>query len=147
MFRLIPRRPENARLARYARLHAELDQLFGHLFGRVATSAGELAGGPSWGFQVEEKESEFVFRTDAPGFEARDFDLQLHGETLTVKAERKSEAKEGQPQHVERRLQRSVTLPEGVDANKVEARYVNGVLEVRLGKSEQAQPKKITVQG
>ena len=38
-----------------------------------------------------------------------------------------------------------MTLPQGTDANKVEARYRNGMLEVRLARSEQAQPKRIEV--
>jgi HSP20 family protein len=66
---------------------------------------------------------------------------------LTIHAERKHEekGKDNRYNYSERRLHRSVTLPAGVDADKVEARYRNGVLELQFPKSPEAQGKRITV--
>ena len=47
----------------------------------------------------------------------------------------------------ERHFERVITLPSGADPDKVEAKYQNGVLEVHLGKSPEAQRKRISVQG
>jgi len=82
-----------------------------------------------------------LVRADAPGFEAGDFDVQVANDVLTIKAERKEE-KDGQ---VERQLYRTLTLPAGVRADDVEARYRNGVLELRLPRAEEAAGKRIEV--
>ena len=90
---------------------------------------------------------EVVVRADAPGFETEDFDIQVSGNQLTIRAEKKQEDKDETNgfSYSERRLHRSVTLPAGADPDKVEARYRNGVLEVHLPKSPEAQGKRITV--
>jgi len=100
-----------------------------------------------WGLDVEDTGNEVVVRADAPGFEAGDFDIQVSGNLLTLRAEQKKEAKEKESgsSYVERRFQRSLTLPAGIDADKVEARYRNGVLELKLPKTAEAQAKRIEV--
>jgi HSP20 family protein len=97
----------------------------------------------------DENEKEFVLKAEAPGFEPEDLDVQVSGNMLTIKAEKKKESKEkkGNGYFEERRFERTITLPAGADTDHVEAKYHNGVLEIHLAKTEDAQRKKIPVQG
>lgn len=120
----------------------EFDSLFDRFFGQwPALEAGRA------GMDVDETDSELTVTVDAPGFEPGDFDVQVSGDVLRITAERKSgNGKKGKDVSY-RRLQRSVTLPAAVDAEKVAATYRNGVLELTLPKTEQSKWKKIAVKG
>jgi HSP20 family protein len=85
-----------------------------------------------------------IVRTDAPGFEPADFNIEVKGEVLRIVAERKVPA-EGKEPAVERSLRRAMTLPAAVVPEKVEAKYKNGVLELRLPKAEPIKAMKIEV--
>src|SRR5262249_40127842 len=100
-----------------------------------------------WNLELDDTGKEIVVRAEAPGFETNDFDVQVTGDLLTIRAERKQETKEeeGGSHMEERRFQRSITLPAGTDVDKVEARYHNGILELRFGKTPEAQRRKIEV--
>lgn len=105
-----------------------------------------------WGLDVEDTDNEVVVRAEVPGFEAEDFNVQVSGNVLKIHAEQKHEAEEEAAGERERerryaRYQRSITLPEGVDRDKAEARYHSGVLEVRLPKNPEARSKHISVKG
>jgi HSP20 family protein len=115
---------------------------FDNLFDRFFNGWPGLEGG--WGLDGEETENAVKFSMDAPGFEPGDFDIQVSGDVLRVTAERKTENGKGRSS---RRFERSVTLPTVVAADKVEANYRNGVLELNLPKTEQAKWKKIAVKG
>ncbi len=120
---------------------SEFDTLFDRFFSNWPTLDGNWTG---WGADFDETENEVKLSMDAPGFEPGDFDIQVSGDTLRVTAERKAaDDKRG----FERRFQRSFTLPVALDAEKVEAKYRNGVLELTLPKSEQAKWKKVPVTG
>jgi HSP20 family protein len=89
-------------------------------------------------------------RLDIPGMEAKDIDIQVNGNLLTISGERKEEREEkGKTYHrVERRVGsffRTVTLPCPVRDDSVDAQYKNGILMVKLPKREEAKSKKITV--
>jgi HSP20 family protein len=154
MFSLVPWKE---RLAPAPRSHHPIDRLheqFNALFDRLladwpAPSSAFADRGQFWGLDVEDTEQEVLVRAEAPGFEAGDFDVQLHGNALTIRAETKQEGKEGEGEtrRSERSLVRSVTLPAGVDPEKVEATYRNGVLEIRLRKTPEAQGRRVEVQG
>jgi HSP20 family protein len=119
----------------------DMDTLFDRFFGRWP-EAGEFNEG--MGMDVRETDKELWVEIDAPGFAAGDFEIQVKDDTMRVVAEHK-EGEEGKEGFRHRRFQREVTLPAGVDPDKVEAHYRNGVLELRLTKSEQARWKKIEV--
>jgi HSP20 family protein len=126
-----------------ARMRDEFDSLFERFFN---WPSADLRGG--WGLDSEETDREYVFRLDAPGFETDDFDVQLSGNVLTVQAQRgqQEQGKDGGGS-VQRRLQQSFPLPASADAQKAEARYRNGVLELRLPKTADAQARRIPVRG
>ena len=100
---------------------------------------------------VYEDEHAITLKLEVPGMEEKDIDVQLENDTLTVRGERKfeKEEKEENFHRIERRygaFARSFTLPNTVDAGKVEASYDNGILKIRLAKRAEAKPKQIKVQ-
>jgi HSP20 family protein len=153
---LIPWRRTNGRrgeLARshdhpFARLREEFDSLFDHFLTRWSEPFGEQEFGRFWALDVEDQDKEFVVKAEVPGFDSNEIDLQVTGDTLTIKAEKKEEkkGKEGKFESQRyRAFQRTITLPPGTDANKIEARYKNGLLEVHVPKSEEAKAKRIPI--
>lgn len=127
-------------------MHRELDSLFGRYFGDLLSLSGRDSPLMNWGFDVDDRENEMVVSADAPGFEPDDFDVQIVGDSLVVKAEHKEEEKKGNGHHYRRgSLYRRVALPPGVEADQIQARYHNGVLEVHVPKGEQAKGKRIAI--
>ncbi len=99
---------------------------------------------------MTEKDGEILLRMDLPGIDAKDIDIQVTGNQLTISGERKEEKEEsGETYHrIERRsgrFSRSVLLPCDVQDDKVDARYANGVLTIRLPKTAEAKSKHIAV--
>jgi len=97
-----------------------------------------------------ETEQHFVLHADLPGLSEEDVNIEVEERVLTISGERKSvheTAKEGY-HRVERAFgsfSRSLTLPEGIDAETVEASFDRGVLEVRIPKPEERKPRKIAI--
>ena len=97
-----------------------------------------------------ETEDDFVLRADLPGLSEADVNIELEHNVLTVSGERKAEHEERKEGYyrVERAsgaFSRSLTLPEGVDAEAVRASFDKGVLEVRVPKPEQRKPRKVSI--
>jgi HSP20 family protein len=85
-----------------------------------------------------------------PGIKPEDLDITVTKNTLTIKGEvRQEEEKEEERYHLRERrygrFARSITLPTSVDADEIEANYENGVLTLRLPKTEEVKPKRIEV--
>jgi len=139
-----------ARLGAFPALMRRMQSEFGELFERFdrewPLSLQDFGRGWHWGLDVEDKEDCFVIRAEAPGFEAGDFDLRLSGDRLILRASRKAETK---AKELERREQyecyESMTLPPGIDKDKIDARYHNGVLTVTIPKTKEGRGKKIAV--
>ena len=134
-----------------ARLRDEIDTLFERLLSPRSESSDTEFGLDRLGnFEVDERDNEIIVHADTPGFEPNEIDVELNGRLLTIKAEKKQEKKRKKGDgEVEQRMYRSfvqsLALPEGVERDKIEAKYHNGVLEVHLPKSEDAKPKRISV--
>ena len=99
---------------------------------------------------LAEADNALEVRMDIPGMEAKDIDIQVNANVLTVSGERKEEREDkGKTYHrVERRVgafSRSVTLPCPVKEDAVDAQYKNGILTIKLPKTEEAKARKITV--
>src|SRR4051812_5069970 len=89
-----------------------------------------------------EADDHFVLRADLPGLAEDDVSIEIQDNTLAISGERKSEHEERERgwYRLERsfgRFSRSLTLPEGVDADAVTAEFNKGVLEVRIPKPEE----------
>ena len=99
---------------------------------------------------VHETEKSYVLEADLPGFEEKDIDIHLDGNTLTIeskKAEEKKEAKKGYMIQERRQssFSRSFSLPENADRESISANYKNGVLSVEIGKLAEAQKRVIEI--
>jgi HSP20 family protein len=133
----------------------ELDSLQGdmnRLFDRFFERPGNRGHGRRWipAMDVAETEDSLVLRGDLPGMTEDDVDIEIKDNVLTVSGERRSESEQrGEGYHrVERafgRFSRSLTLPQGVDAEKVEAKFENGVLEVQIQKPAEAKPTRVQI--
>jgi len=103
-------------------------------------------------FDVKETKDSFVFRADLPGVKDSDVDISLTGNRLTISGRRQEENKEeGEQFYAYERsygsFSRSFTLPEGIDAEHVQADLKDGVLNVVLPKKPEVQPKRIALKG
>ena len=110
-----------------------------------ATSPGLM---PS--LDIEETDKDVVIRAELPGVEPKDVELFIRNNILTIRGEKcqESETREEGLYRAERRygsFHREVPLPANVESGKVEATAHNGVLTVRLPKTEEATPRKIEV--
>lgn len=99
---------------------------------------------------VSETADEILVRMDLPGFDPKDIQVTLEGDTLSVAATRQTESRrEGEAllrsERTHGTVRRSFRLPAEVDAGRVEARHENGVLRLTLPKREDAKPRAITV--
>jgi HSP20 family protein len=100
---------------------------------------------------IWETENELVLKADLPDMKMEDIDIRLENGTLALKGERKFENEEKKKgfHRVERSygsFARYFTLPETVEAEKVQAEYRNGVLTITLPKKEVARPRQVKVQ-
>ncbi|MDD3431543.1 MAG: Hsp20/alpha crystallin family protein [Bacteroidales bacterium] len=98
---------------------------------------------------IKEDEKAYEIELAAPGFEKNDFKVELKNNVLTVSSEKKveNEVKEGQ-QFTRREFSyqsfnRSFTLPDLVENDKIAAKYKNGILNISIPKKEEAQTKLI----
>ena len=99
---------------------------------------------------VSEDENAYRLNAELPGVDPKDVHVTVESGVLTLRGEKKeeSEKKEKNYHRLERRygsFSRSLRFPVEVDAEKVEARYNNGVLEITVPKAESVKPKRIEV--
>jgi len=98
---------------------------------------------------IKENENQFEVEVAAPGLSKDDFRIEVENDVLTLSSE-KEESKENQDENFKRKefsyssFRRTFTLPENlVDADKIQAKYTDGVLNVVLPKKEEAKPKPV----
>jgi len=109
-------------------------------------------GASTWlpALDVFETDGEIVIALDLPGLEEEQVSVEVEDGILTISGKRERETKqEGDHFHrFERRFgsfTRSVTLPQGIDESRIEAKFANGVLEVHVPKPEERKPKRIQI--
>lgn len=99
--------------------------------------------------RIQETDNYYVLSAEIPGIPKEDIQISVSGNVLTVRAERREESGAEESEQGYRRSYRSFnqsfSLPTTVDPDKIEANCENGILEVVLPKTEQAQPKRIEV--
>ena len=131
----------------------EMNRLFNQFF---QGGTGEEAG---WGVRtwtppvdIYETDDALILTAELPGVSKDDVSIEIHQNTLILRGQRKhdAEVKEDNYHRVERAygtFQRSFMLPTLVDQEHVQATYTDGVLELRLPKSEAAKPKRVAITG
>lgn len=121
------------------------DHFFDAFFGddsRLPALSGNAAFTPR--IDVREEDDAYEISAELPGLEDKDLELSIAEGTLVLRGEKSSdhEAKEGQYFRQERtygRFERAFHLPDGVEADKIEAQFKNGVLAIHLPKKEEAK--------
>jgi HSP20 family protein len=129
------------------RMRNEFDELFGRFYGELPFSVPGTPGAWPWELTALDKPNEIIVKAEAPGFEVGDFEVLVRGNELILHAAKKTESKEeGKYNEVrERKCYESVTLPAGVNAEKVEAKYHNGVLTITIPKTEEGKGRKVVI--
>ena len=137
-----------------SRFRAEMDRLFERFFRDPWSVFDETSWASSWGWNpaldVIDGEKEVIVRAEIPGVDPKDVEVTVSGNLLTIAGEKKDVSEEKGKNFYRSEcsygsFRRSVALPEGVDADKVQAEYSNGVLTVRVAKSRTAAPRKIAI--
>lgn len=149
----IPWRPFSG-MARWER---EMERMFDDFFGRRLR--------PLWGerwwpgrtmdvsvpaIDLYEDKDEIVAKVDLPGLEKDDIQVNISGNVLTIKGEKKKEEEiRNENYYCSERsygsFMRSVDLPQEAHTEKARASFKNGVLEIRLPKTEEAKRKETKV--
>ncbi len=130
----------------------EMNRLFNSFFDSPTPSNGGQPVMRRWipAMDVAQTDDHFVLRADLPGLSENDVNIELEDNVLTISGQRRAEheqRKEGyyRMERASGSFSRSVTLPEGVNADGIEASFESGVLEVRIPKPEQHKPRKVQI--
>jgi HSP20 family protein len=133
-------------------LQDRMNRLFDESFRGARATDDDWALGGSWAPAVDifEQDGNIVLKAELPGIEAKDVDIRVENNTLTLRGERKfgGEVKKENYHRVERAygsFSRSFALPSVVDTEKIKADYRDGVLRVTLPTKEEAKPKQISI--
>jgi len=98
---------------------------------------------------IYENQDEYILVAKVPGMESNDLDLTLKDNSLTISGERKKDTDSNASLHLEERFngkfERRFMLNERIDSSKIEAETSNGLLIVKLPKSAESKPRKITI--
>ena len=126
-------------------LQSEMDRLF-----------SEVSGGPAArefpAVNIYSSDENLVMTAELPGIDPKELDISVKDDTVTIRGERAAE-EPGENERVLRQERgggsfvRSFTLPFRIDAEKVDAEYLRGILMVRLPKAEEDKSRKISVNG
>jgi HSP20 family protein len=134
------------------RLRTDFDRLVDELLGDRWSWIGGENGDQLWTPRLDfsETEKEYVAKMDLPGLEKGDVNVKVENHQLTVSGERKEEKREEGENFLRMERSygsffRSIPLPENAKADAIDAQIKNGVLMVRIPKTEGAKAKVIPV--
>lgn len=130
-------------------LRNEMDRIFDDM---VPFSWREENGKDYWTPSTDmiETEDAYMITVDLPGANKNDIKISVQDHRLTVSGERREEKKEEKENYLRREryrgsFLRTFTLPESVREDKIKAGFENGVLEIRVPKSEKTKPKTVQI--
>jgi HSP20 family protein len=140
---IIPWRP----FGEMARWERDMERMLGNFF----TGSGSLATRePNLDLDLYEEKDQIVVKAEMPGFTKDDIQISIADNALTIKGEKKKEEEDSgkdyyRSERVYGAFTRILALPAEINPDKVQATFKNGVLEIRLPKSEDAKKKEIKV--
>jgi len=139
-------------------LHREIDKLFDDAFRHGGRQSGQepVEGVMTPKIDISATDKEYLISAELPGIEEKDIELEVHGDTLSIKAHREHEKKDENKDEkrayyrIERHygmFQRVLHLPEDADADSVAANYKNGVLNISVSRKgpQKSEARKITI--
>ena len=147
---IIPWKKEERSLARgrsdgdpFAQLQRRMNSVFEDFFGRSSSDLwGDDAGEFLPRVDVSETGKEVRITAELPGLDEKDVEVTVTNNMLTIKGEKKVEKEEGDYYHSERSygyFDRTIALPQGIDADNAKAKFKKGVLKVTIPKKPEAQ--------
>jgi len=143
---LVPWRPFEREVSPFRR---DIEDLWNRFFGETPL-ARRVA--EEWWPTVDmaETKDSFIVKAELPGLDAKDVEVSISGDVLTIKGEKKKEEQEKDEHHYRAEryygsFQRSFQLPTTIKADKIEAAFDKGVLKVTLPKVEEAKKKRIEI--
>lgn len=124
----------------------EMDDLFRRAFGTAPETTAWMPA-----VDVSENDGQVQVRAELPGLDAKDIDLNVSGDLLTIRGEKKQEEDRSEGDVIAKEryfgsFQRTVRLPAEVRQQDAQASFENGVLNVSLPKSEESKSKKIEIE-
>jgi HSP20 family protein len=131
-------------------IHA-MNRLMSQLWNEDLTNGGiEAVQQALLPLDVLEDERNVIVKASLPGFRPEDVDVQVHNGILSIKAEHSEESEDSGERFLRRErrfgsVSRSVALPSMVDEDACEASLENGVLTLRIPKSQEAMPRKVKI--
>ncbi len=130
--------------------HRDIDDLFRRLLSDDEAGAGS-PGGYAPAMEAFEKDGRFIVRADLPGVDPNEVEVSLLDNTLTVKGERKRSKDVNEKDYrysetVYGSFERRFSLPAGVDADKITAKFEHGVIEVSVPLPESSTVKRIPIE-
>ncbi|MDY7035101.1 MAG: Hsp20/alpha crystallin family protein [Thermodesulfobacteriota bacterium] len=142
---IIPRRP----FGELSSMRREMDRFWNRIFGETSLS-GTFSEDWSPRLDVSENKDNFIVEAELPGVDAKDVNVNISGNILTIKGEKKKqeEKKDEHSHYLERyygSFQRSFQIPASVKTDKIEATFDKGVLQITLPKTEEAKKKEIEI--
>lgn len=133
-------------------IRREMDRFFDDItpFSRRAGNGGMEMELWAPDTDMSETESEYLVTVDLPGISKKDIEVSYQDKRLTITGERKKEDKEEKKDYLRReryfgKFVRSFTLPAGVKDNEIKAAFKDGVLTVRIPKTEVQKPKTVKI--
>ncbi|MGB9673280.1 MAG: Hsp20/alpha crystallin family protein [Anaerolineales bacterium] len=127
------------------RLQREMNRLFNNVYPTRFESAPSFPAINLW-----VSENGLIITSEVPGIEPDNMDISVVNEMLTISGERPAEKIESEARYHRQergcgKFARTIQLPFAVDANKVEATFRDGILQISLPRKEEDKPKKIKV--
>lgn len=132
-------------------IQSEMNRLFNTSLSRWFNDEKNLLES-TWSplIDIQESKDDIIVTADVPGITKDDINIEIHGEILTIKGEKKHEKEEKEKDFIRTErfygnFSKSISLPCEIDAAKAEASYKDGVLKLSLPKKEEAKPKQIQI--
>ena len=140
-----------ANITRYDPFNDLVDDIFKGFLVRPVAYEGRNDVLPRVRVDVAEKNGAYVVKGELPGVRKEDIHVSVDGAQVTLEAEVKQEKSTDDERvlHTERtygKVSRVFTLPQDIDEAKVQAKFLDGVLELTLPKKAAAQRKQVTIQ-
>ncbi len=132
--------------------HRDIDDLFRRFFPGDNEETHQLSvSGWLPAIEAFEKDGQYIIRADVPGVEPNEVEVSVLNDTLTIKGNRtrSNEVKEKDYHYTEKAygsFERRLALPAGIDADKIAAKFVNGVLEVSMPLPQSATARKVPIE-
>mgnify|MGYP003392735325 CR=1 FL=1 len=149
---LIPWKSRGAGLDVFADME-DFQKEMNRLFDLRSQMPAKIGNGGLWSPAVDiiDEKDQIRIKADLPGLKKEDIEVSADNDVLTIKGEKKEEKEIKEKDYVRSEryygvFHRSFSLPTGVDPQKVNATYKDGVLEVTLSKREDAKPKQVKVE-